>query len=88
MSLQTANCVCSILCECERSYIGETGRPLAMWICEHRQPEKGSSREMKTGPTCLLREEHRMKPVFWKLEITAGIESTRNQLIQDSISVS
>jgi hypothetical protein len=32
---QTVQCVCSIPCECGRSYIGETGRPLAVWLHEH-----------------------------------------------------
>jgi hypothetical protein len=27
---QMAQCVCSIACECDRSYSGETGRPLAV----------------------------------------------------------
>jgi hypothetical protein len=33
---QMAQCVCSIPCECGRSYIGETGRPLAVQLYEHR----------------------------------------------------
>jgi hypothetical protein len=33
---QTAQCIYSIPCECGRSYIGETGRPLAMRLREHR----------------------------------------------------
>jgi hypothetical protein len=33
---QTAQCVYSNPCECGRSYIGETGRPLAVRLCEHR----------------------------------------------------
>jgi hypothetical protein len=33
--LKTAHCVCSIPCECGRSYIGETGRPSAVQIREH-----------------------------------------------------
>jgi hypothetical protein len=33
---QTARCIYNIPYECGRSYIGETGRPLAVWICEHR----------------------------------------------------
>jgi hypothetical protein len=31
---QMAECIYSIPCECGRSYIGETGRPLAMRLCE------------------------------------------------------
>jgi hypothetical protein len=34
--LQTAQCIHSIPCECGRSYIGETGRPLAVRPREHR----------------------------------------------------
>jgi hypothetical protein len=32
-----AQCIYSIPCECGRSYTGETGRPLAMQLREHRQ---------------------------------------------------
>jgi hypothetical protein len=34
--LQTALCIYSIPCECGRSYIGETGRPLAVRLHEYR----------------------------------------------------
>jgi hypothetical protein len=34
--LQTAECIYSVLCECGRSYIGETGRTLAVRLREHR----------------------------------------------------
>jgi predicted GIY-YIG superfamily endonuclease len=33
---QMAQCIYSIPCECGRSYIGKTGRPLAMRLLEHR----------------------------------------------------
>jgi hypothetical protein len=33
---QRAQCIYSIPCECGRSYIGETGRPLAVGLCEYR----------------------------------------------------
>jgi hypothetical protein len=33
---QTAQCIYSIPCECGRSYIDETGRPLAVRLREHR----------------------------------------------------
>jgi hypothetical protein len=29
---ETPQCGCSIPCECGRSYIGKTGRSLAMWL--------------------------------------------------------
>jgi predicted GIY-YIG superfamily endonuclease len=37
---QTAHFVYGIPCECGRSYIGETGRPLAVRIREHRNNMK------------------------------------------------
>jgi hypothetical protein len=33
---QTPRCVYSIPCECGRSYIGETGKPLAVRLREHK----------------------------------------------------
>jgi hypothetical protein len=47
---QTAQCIYSIPCECGRSYIGETGRPLAVRIREHRQ---GLLEKIKISPTCI-----------------------------------
>jgi hypothetical protein len=38
---ETAQCVYSIPCESGRSYIGETRRPLAVRLCEHRHNLKG-----------------------------------------------
>jgi hypothetical protein len=35
-TLQTTQCIFSIPCECGSSYIGETGRPLAVRLREHR----------------------------------------------------
>jgi hypothetical protein len=37
---QTAQCVYSIPRECGRSYIGETDRPLAVWLRKHRHKIK------------------------------------------------
>jgi hypothetical protein len=37
---QTAECIYSNPCECGRSYIGETGRPLAVRLREHRHEIK------------------------------------------------
>jgi hypothetical protein len=33
---QTAQCFYSIPCECGRVYVSKTGRPLAVWLREHR----------------------------------------------------
>jgi hypothetical protein len=33
---QTAQCICSVPCECGRSYTGERGRPAAVRLREHR----------------------------------------------------
>jgi AraC-like DNA-binding protein len=37
---QMAQCVYTIRCECGRSYTGETGRPLAVWLREYRHKLK------------------------------------------------
>jgi predicted GIY-YIG superfamily endonuclease len=37
---QTAQCIYSILCECGRSYTGETGRPLAVRLRKHKHSLK------------------------------------------------
>jgi hypothetical protein len=41
---QMAQCVCRIPCECGRSYIGETGRHLAMQLCGQRHSLKEHSK--------------------------------------------
>jgi hypothetical protein len=38
---QTAQCIYSIPCECGRSYIGKTGKPLAKGLHVHRHSLKG-----------------------------------------------
>jgi hypothetical protein len=50
---QTAQCVYRIPYECGRSYIGETGRTLAVRLPEHRHNLKQGLKKIKTGPTCL-----------------------------------
>jgi hypothetical protein len=44
---QTVQCICSIHCECGRSYIGETGGHLAMRLCEHRHNLKADLEKSK-----------------------------------------
>jgi hypothetical protein len=41
---QTAQCVYSVPCECGRSYMGETGRPLVVRLREHRRNLKEGHR--------------------------------------------
>jgi predicted GIY-YIG superfamily endonuclease len=51
---QMAQCVYSIPCECGRTYIGETGRPLAVHRREHRHNfKKGLLQKFKISPICL-----------------------------------
>jgi hypothetical protein len=38
--LQRSQCLYTISCKCERSYIGETGRPLAVRLKEHKYNSK------------------------------------------------
>jgi hypothetical protein len=49
----TAQCVQSIPCECGRKYIGQTGRPLAVRVREHKAKFKVRLfRKIKTSKTC------------------------------------
>jgi hypothetical protein len=51
---QAAQCVYSIPCEFGRSYIGETGRPLAVRLREHKYNLKyGLLKKIKISPTYL-----------------------------------
>jgi hypothetical protein len=51
---QMTQCVYSIPCECGRSYTGKTGRPPAMWLCEHRHNLKeGLLEKLKIASICL-----------------------------------
>jgi hypothetical protein len=69
---QTAQCFFSIPCECGRSYIGETGRPLTLRLREHSLKE-GLLEKSKLAQRA-YEEGHRVgwdEVVFWKLEVTA-----------------
>jgi hypothetical protein len=48
-----AQYIYSIPYECGRSYIGETGRPLAVELHEHEHNLRESSRKIKISSTCL-----------------------------------
>jgi hypothetical protein len=67
-----ANCVYSIPCECGRSYIGETGRPLAVRICEHRHNLKLGLIEKSKLAEHAYEEDHR---VDWDKARVLGIEN-------------
>jgi hypothetical protein len=47
---QMAQCISSIPCECGRSCIGETGRPVAVRLREHRHILQQG---LQISPTCL-----------------------------------
>jgi predicted GIY-YIG superfamily endonuclease len=69
---QTAQCVYSIPCECGRSYIGETGRPLAVRLCEHRHNIKDGLLEKSILAQHAYEEGHR---VGWDKASILEIES-------------
>jgi hypothetical protein len=72
-----AQCIYSILCECGRSYIGETGGLLAMLLHEQRYNLKVGLLE-KSKLVQHGYEEAEMKLGFWKLKITADIGNPRS----------
>jgi hypothetical protein len=57
---QTAQCIDSIPCECGRSNIGETGRPLAVRLREHRHSLKEGLLEKSKLAKCAYEEGHRV----------------------------
>jgi hypothetical protein len=59
--LKTAHCLCSIPCECGRSYIGETGRPPAVRIREHRHNLKEILLEKSGLAQHAYEEGHRVR---------------------------
>jgi predicted GIY-YIG superfamily endonuclease len=69
---QMAHCVYSIPCECGRSYIGETGRPLAARIREHRHNLKEGLLDKSKLAQHAYEEGHR---VGWDKARVLEIES-------------
>jgi predicted GIY-YIG superfamily endonuclease len=68
---QTARCVYSIPCECGRSYIGETGRPLAVRLREHKQNLKEGLLEKSKFAQHAYEEGHRVgwdEARIWAIE--------------------
>jgi hypothetical protein len=50
---QMTQYIYSIVYECGRSYMGKTGRPLAVELCEHGHSIRESSRKIKISLICL-----------------------------------
>jgi hypothetical protein len=57
---QTARCICIIPCECGRSYIGKTGRPLAVRLHKHSSLKEGLNRKVKISPHGVSWDEARI----------------------------
>jgi predicted GIY-YIG superfamily endonuclease len=72
---QTAQYIYCIPCECGRSYIGETGRSLAVRLREHRHNLKDSLFEKLELARHAYEDDHKVK-------VTAGRGNTRNQPIR------
>jgi hypothetical protein len=82
--LQTAQCIYSIICEFGRSYIGETSRPLAVRLREHRHNLQQGLLEKSKLAQPAYEEGHRVRrndDRVWKLKVTTGIENIMNRLI-------
>jgi hypothetical protein len=82
--LQTAQRIYSIPCECGRSYIGETGRRLAVRLHAQRHNVQQSLLEKSELAQHVYKERHRAgwdEARIWKLKVTAGIENTRSRAI-------
>jgi hypothetical protein len=69
---QTSQCVSSIPCEYGRSYVGGTGRPLAVHLCEHRHSLKEDLLEKSNLAHHAYEEGHR---VGWNEARILKIES-------------
>jgi predicted GIY-YIG superfamily endonuclease len=82
---QMAQCIYSIHCECGRSYIGETVRPLALRLCNHRHNFKEGLLEKTKLVQCTYEEDHKIgwdeARILCKLKVKANIENRRNPAI-------
>jgi hypothetical protein len=64
-----------------RSYVGETGRPLAVLLHQHRHNLKEGLVQYSKLAQRVYEESHRASwdvVGFWKLEATTGVGNTRN----------
>jgi predicted GIY-YIG superfamily endonuclease len=69
---RTAKCVYSIPCECGRSYTGETGRPLAVRLREHKHNFKEGLIEKSKLAQHAYEEDHK---VIWDEARVLEVES-------------
>jgi hypothetical protein len=67
-----AQCIYSIPCECGRSYIGETGRAVAVWLLEHRHNLKEGLLEKSKLAQNVYKQDHRF---IWDEARVLEIES-------------
>jgi predicted GIY-YIG superfamily endonuclease len=97
---QTAECVYRIPCECGRSYIGETGRPLAVRLREHRHNLKEGLLEKSKLVQHAYEEDHKVmwdqarvlevesNSRFRKYKESAHIACSTNPISQPSLDIS
>jgi hypothetical protein len=79
---QMAQCVYSTPCGCGRSHTCETGRPLAVWLHEHRHNLKEALQEKSNLAQHANEEGHRVlwdEARIWTLKATGGIGTTKNR---------
>jgi hypothetical protein len=98
--LQTAQWIYNIPCECGRSYIGETGRPLALRLREHRHSlQQGLLEKLKLAHHA-YEEGHRVgrdDARIWEIESNSRyrkykesvhMECLTNPISQPSLDIS
>jgi hypothetical protein len=80
---QTAQLIYSIPCEWGRSYIGDTGRPLTVWLREHRHSLKKGLVEKSKFAQHAYEDSH---GVGWDDARTSEIENnSRYRKYKDSV---
>jgi hypothetical protein len=98
--LQMVQCIYCIPCECGRNYIGETGRPLAVWLREHRHNlQQGLLEESKLAQHA-YEEGHRVRwddarileiesnSRYRKYKKSAHMACSTNPISQQSLDIS
>jgi hypothetical protein len=97
---QMAQCLCSIPCECGRSCVSKTGRPLAMWLHEHRHSLREGLIEKSKLAQHAYEEGHRVgwdearvleiesNSRYMKYKESAHMECLNNPVSQPSLDIS